>query len=77
MQNADAKIAYGSGGEEMANEVVVGDNTTMLSSTYEGLWIMLVKALIHMVKETFANSIPTIFDSSSTSLNKVSHQRAP
>jgi hypothetical protein len=77
MQNAYAKIAYGNGGEEMVDEVIVGDNITMLNSANKGFWIMLVETLVHMVKETFASSNPIISNSTSTSLNKISHQRPP
>jgi hypothetical protein len=49
MQNENAKFAYGSGGEKMADEVVVGDNITMLNFANGGFWIMLVEALVHMV----------------------------
>ncbi len=48
-------MAYVSGGrgEEMANEVIVGDNIAMLNFVDEGFWIMLVDTPIHMVKEHF------------------------
>ncbi len=39
----------------MVNEVVVGNNIDMLSSTNKGFWIMLVDTPIHMVKEHFTN----------------------
>ncbi len=39
----------------MANEVVVGNNIDMLSSTNKGFSIMLVDTPIHMVKEHFTN----------------------
>jgi hypothetical protein len=53
MHNADVEIAYGNGGEEMANEVVMGDNIVVMSFVDEGFWIMLVCTLVHMVKEHF------------------------
>jgi hypothetical protein len=34
--NANAKIAYGGGGEEMVDVVVVGDNITILNSANKG-----------------------------------------
>jgi hypothetical protein len=48
-------VEYGSGGEEMANDVVVGDNIVVLCqiSTYEFFWIMPIDIPIHMVKEHF------------------------
>jgi hypothetical protein len=55
MHNAGAKIVYGSGGEEMANEVVVGDNIVVMISANEGFWIILVSTLVHMVKVHFTN----------------------
>jgi hypothetical protein len=39
----------------MADEVVVGNNIDMLSSTNKGFWIMLVDTPIHMVKKYFTN----------------------
>jgi hypothetical protein len=36
MHNANVKIAYGSGGEEMVDEVVMGDNIVVMRSTNEG-----------------------------------------
>jgi hypothetical protein len=55
MHNVNVEIAYGNGGEEMANEVVVGDNITVMISTNEGFWIILVSTPVHMVKEHFTN----------------------
>jgi hypothetical protein len=48
-------VEYGNGGEEMVDDVVVGDNITMLcqSSSNENFWIMFVDTPIHMVKEHF------------------------
>ncbi len=55
LENVNAKVEYGSGGEEMADDVVVGDNIAVLCqiSTYEIFWIMLIDIPIHMVKEHF------------------------
>jgi hypothetical protein len=55
MHNAYLKIAYGNGGEEMADEVVMGDNIVGMSFEDEGFWIMLVSTLVHMVKEHFVD----------------------
>jgi len=45
--NANAKVEYGSGGEEMVDDVVADDNIAMLcqSSINESFWIMLVDTL--------------------------------
>jgi hypothetical protein len=58
LQNPDAKVEYGSGGEEMADDVVMGDNITMLcqNSIDESFWIMLVDTHVHMVKEHFTDA---------------------
>jgi hypothetical protein len=55
LHNVIAKVEYGNGGEEMVDDVVVGDNITMLcqSSSNENFWIMFVDTPIHMVKEHF------------------------
>jgi hypothetical protein len=36
MQLVNTEVAYGSGGEEMVDEVVVGDNIAMLSFANKG-----------------------------------------
>ncbi len=43
------------GGEEMAHDLVVGDNIVVMcqTSTNERFWIMLVDQLMHMVIEHF------------------------
>jgi hypothetical protein len=53
MHNADVEIAYGNGGEEMADEVVMGDNIVVMSFVDEIFWIMLLNTPVHMVKEHF------------------------
>jgi hypothetical protein len=55
LENVDAEVEHGSGGEEMANDVVMGDNIVVLCqiSTYEFFWIMPIDIPIHMVKEHF------------------------
>ncbi len=55
MHNEDVEIAYGSGGEEIANEVVVGDNIIVTISTNEGFLIILINTPVHMVKEHFTD----------------------
>jgi hypothetical protein len=46
-----------SGREEMAGEVIVGDNITMLCQSFgnETFSIMLVDLLVHMIQEYFTN----------------------
>jgi hypothetical protein len=43
----NAKVEYGHGGEEMVDDVVIGDNIAMLcqSSIDESIWIMLIDNL--------------------------------
>jgi hypothetical protein len=56
LHDAKAEMEYGSGREEMADDVVVGDNIAMLcqsSTSDENFWIMLVDTTIHMVKKHF------------------------
>jgi hypothetical protein len=47
LQNANVEMEYGSGGEEMVDDVVAGDNITMLcqSSINESFWIMPIDTL--------------------------------
>jgi hypothetical protein len=54
----------GGGGEEMANDVVVGDNIAILcqSSTYKNFWIMLIDIPIHMVKYHFIDAWEQCFE---------------
>jgi hypothetical protein len=56
LHDAKAEMEYGSGREEMADDVVVGDNIAMLcqsSTSDENFWIMFVDTTIHMVKKHF------------------------
>jgi hypothetical protein len=43
----NAKVEYGNGGEEMVDDVVVGDNIIVLCQNFinESFWIMLVDTL--------------------------------
>jgi hypothetical protein len=46
-QNANLEVEYGSRGEEMAHEVVVGDNVAVLCQSFidENFWIILIDIL--------------------------------
>ncbi len=52
------EMKFGMGGEEMAHDLVVGDNIIVMcqTSTDESFWIMLVDQPMHMVTEHFVNT---------------------
>jgi hypothetical protein len=53
MENLDEQVEFGSGGEEMVEDVCVGDNTVVMchSSLNESVWVMLIDKPLTMVKE--------------------------
>jgi len=51
MVNLNDPMEFGSGGEEMAKDVLVGDNIVVFCQSFanESFWIMIVDKPLHMV----------------------------
>lgn len=54
MQECNQEIEFGSWGEQIANDLVVGDNVVVCeSSSDESFWLFLCDKLVHSVKESY------------------------
>ncbi len=55
MVNLNDPMEFGSGGEEMAKDVLVGDNIVVFCQSFanESFWIMLIDKPLHMVIRHF------------------------
>ncbi len=56
--NYDELTKFGSGGEDMVEDVLIGDNITILCQSYvdESFWIMLVDKPLHLVTQHFIDA---------------------
>ncbi len=56
MHDDNHEIEFGIGGEQMANDLVIGNNVVVCESyNDEHLQLLLSDKLIHIVKESFTN----------------------